>query len=65
MTGILIMIVGILIGALLLNIPIAFALALIGFVIVFIEGSVPLSFFIQSTFGASDSFSLLAIPFLY
>lgn len=63
MTGILIMIVGILIGALLLNIPIAFALALIGFVIVFIEGSVPLSFFIQSTFGASDSFSLLAIPF--
>lgn len=63
MTGTFLTILGILIIALLLNVPIAFALALIGFVIVFIEGSVPLSFFIQSTFGASDSFSLLAIPF--
>lgn len=63
MIGTLLAVLVILIIALLLNVPIAFALALIGFVVLFIEGSVPLSFFIQSTFGASDSFSLLAIPF--
>lgn len=45
------------------NIPIAIGLAISGMVVVLMEGSIPLSFFVQSTFGASDSFPLLAIPF--
>ncbi|GAB3042256.1 TRAP transporter large permease [Virgibacillus ainsalahensis] len=63
MISTLLTVLAVLVIALLFNVPIAFALAMAGFVVIFIEGSVPLSFFVQTTFGASDSFSLLAVPF--
>lgn len=48
---------------LLLNIPIAMGLGISGLVLVLIESSVPMSFYIQTLFSASDSFPLLAVPF--
>ncbi|GAA0335131.1 hypothetical protein GCM10008931_28410 [Oceanobacillus oncorhynchi subsp. oncorhynchi] len=62
MLSTLLILFGLLIILLILNVPIAFSLAIAGFVVLFLEGSVPFSFFIQSTFGASDSFSIIAIP---
>lgn len=63
MTSTLLLIFGVFLLTLFLNIPIAMGLGISGLVIVLMEGSVPLSFFIQTTFGSSDSFPLLAIPF--
>lgn len=59
----LLLIFGIFLITLFLNVPIAMGLGIAGLVIVLIEDAVPLTFFIQTTFGSSDSFPLLAIPF--
>lgn len=48
---------------LLINIPIAIALAISALTVVLIEGTIPISFLIQATFTSNDSFSLLAVPF--
>lgn len=46
-----------------LNVPIAIALAAASLLVVVIEGSVPLTLFIQTSFSSMDSFPLIAIPF--
>lgn len=56
------MILLVLIVCLLLNVPIAFTIALSGLVVIFLEGVAPLTSFIQSSFNASNSFPLLAVP---
>jgi len=63
MTSTLLLIFGVFLVTLLLNIPIAMGLGIAGLAVVLVEGSVPLSFFIQTTFASTDSFPLLAIPF--
>ncbi|CAM4204263.1 TRAP transporter large permease [Lacicoccus alkaliphilus] len=63
MTTLLIIVILVFLVALILNIPIAFTLVFAGFAVLIYSGGVPLSFFIQTSFGASDSFPLLAIPF--
>lgn len=57
------MLFGILIVLILLNVPIAIALASASLLVVLIEGSVPLTLFIQTSFSSMDSFPLIAIPF--
>lgn len=49
--------------SMMLNVPIAIALGTASLALILIEGSIPLSLFIQTTFGSSDSFPLIAIPF--
>src|SRR5699024_11255410 len=63
MTTTLLLIFGVFLITLFLNIPIAMGLGISGLAVVLVEGSVPLSFFIQTTFASTDSFPLLAIPF--
>lgn len=46
-----------------LHVPIAIALAAASLLVVVIEGSVPLTLFIQTSFSSMDSFPLIAIPF--
>ncbi|GIN23062.1 TRAP transporter large permease [Siminovitchia fordii] len=46
-----------------LQVPIAIALAAASLLVVIIEGSVPLTLFIQTSFSSMDSFPLIAIPF--
>lgn len=53
---------GSLLICLLLNIPIAIAIGIAGVIYCLIEGTIPLSMFIQSSFNASNSFALLAVP---
>ncbi|MCG7336059.1 TRAP transporter large permease [Sporosarcina sp. ACRSM] len=57
------MLFGILFVLILLNVPIAIALAAASILVVLIEGSVPLTLFIQTSFSSMDSFPLIAIPF--
>lgn len=57
------MLFGILVILVLFNVPIAIALAAASLLVVLIEGSVPLSLFIQTSFSSMDSFPLIAIPF--
>lgn len=57
------MLFGILFVLILLNVPIAIALATASILVVLIEGSVPLTLFIQTSFSSMDSFPLIAIPF--
>lgn len=63
MTGTLLLVFGVFLITLLLNIPIAMGLGISGLALVLVEGSAPLSFYIQTIFSASDSFPLLAVPF--
>lgn len=46
-----------------LQVPIAIALATASLLVVIIEGTVPLTLFIQTSFSSMDSFPLVAIPF--
>ncbi|GHH98927.1 TRAP transporter large permease [Neobacillus kokaensis] len=46
-----------------LQVPIAIALATASLLVVLIEGTVPLTLFIQTSFSSMDSFPLVAIPF--
>lgn len=57
------MLFGILVILIFLNVPIAIALASASLLVVLIEGSVPLTLFIQTSFSSMDSFPLIAIPF--
>ncbi|GLY12640.1 TRAP transporter large permease [Pseudobacillus badius] len=57
------MLFGILIILVLLQVPIAIALAAASLLVVLIEGTVPLTLFIQTSFSSMDSFPLIAIPF--
>lgn len=63
MTTTLLLIFGVFLITLFLNVPIAMGLGIAGLAVVLVEDAVPLSFFIQTTFGSSDSFPLLAVPF--
>lgn len=63
MGTILLIIVATFILCLLINIPIAISLAIAAFTVVLLEGTIPISFFIQATFASNDSFALLAVPF--
>lgn len=57
------MLFGFLILLVFLNVPIAIALATSSILVVLIQGSVPLTLFIQTSFSSMDSFPLIAIPF--
>jgi C4-dicarboxylate transporter DctM subunit len=57
------MLFGILIVLIFFNVPIAIALAAASLLVVLIEGTVPLTLFIQTSFSSMDSFPLIAIPF--
>ncbi|MCG8483986.1 MAG: TRAP transporter large permease subunit, partial [Clostridia bacterium] len=50
-------------GALLLSIPIAFALAISTVLVIFITDIIPINLVVQTYFTSADSFPLLAIPF--
>lgn len=63
MGTVVLMLFGILLVLVFLNVPIAIALATASLLIVIIEGSVPLTLFIQTSFSSMDSFPLIAIPF--
>ena len=47
-----------------LDVPIAFAIAIAALSFFLIDGNVPLNIFVQKMVTATDSYPLLAIPFL-
>lgn len=57
------MLFGLLIALVFFNVPIAIALATSSILVVLIQGTVPLTLFIQTSFSSMDSFPLIAIPF--
>ncbi|ONK23986.1 C4-dicarboxylate ABC transporter permease [Bacillus sp. VT-16-64] len=63
MGTVILLLFGILILLVCLQVPIAIALAASSLLVVLIEGSVPLTLFIQTSFSSMDSFPLIAIPF--